>query len=809
MKKLISLIICAAMLAGAALLPSAAFDTSNSYFPPSAWELKTIDTGDLGDVNDDGSINALDALVLRRFLVDDSVKINRNASDLTAKGNINAKDLLYLRLALADIVDLPTDTTENAVDSFTIAGNDISEYSIIVPVDSTINDNAGNAADTLRRFVRYATGINLSIHNGYTAVQTRKIEFHSVDEASELGKKLEIENYIYEVKNGDLHIYGTRRGNLYAVWEILEDYLGYRFYSDAYTFEYEMASVDIPEGTYVMRHPALDFRFARGVSFGSSNLWHLNSRHINGSQSGSPALQWGTQTGPEFINAHSYGYYWRMATGTVNWGTASNESTQAAYLYQGKYDSGIQQDEWNWNPCFTSDDDYNILFRGLLETLRYCQTWRTFRYPTSSMSFSICDNTVYCTCRDCRLISSDEYFPRLDEFGQGAGGAGLCVYLANRACRDIKEYYEGRAASWEDMGDNDAWGLAITDEYPELSIYTIIYDNTMPTTVLPEENLILMYCCASCNSHYLGSGECEGKSNNLDYNRDGNYNSESLKAWGKACHDAGAEMWYWYYASAFMSLLCESPNVTNIYHDIKFLVEECYVNGVFFEGSSYDSQLGAMKGHLASEVMWSVQYDANGNMTMMSEAEFHEEMKEYLELFYGEGYMYVYEYLMMYEEASNAVDTHCYLNNYDFPGDMFSYSYMKENYLYMRGLLEEAYKLADTENYANNNGDYYYGSDSVYENASQQRRVEWLLAGCDTLGLSANKAWYYGEEGEEYKAMYENNYTWLYNFIKSTDMSIWPGDMYKIPAELDLSTSPLVSFYGMASRCDSEWNYVD
>ncbi len=78
-----------------------------------------------------------------------------------------------------------------------------------------------------------------------------------------------------------------------------------------------------------------------------------------------------------------------------------------------------------------------------------------------------------------------------------------------------------------------------------------------------------------------------------------------------------------------------------------------------------------------------------------------------------------------------------------------------------------------------------------------------------SIGLSANKEWYYGEEGEEYKAMYEENYTWLYNFISETDMTIWSGDMYEVPAELDLSVSPLTAFYEIASFHDTAWKHVD
>ena len=827
MKRFASFMICAFLIVGALAAPAAAAFNLDNQYESYDWELSVIDTYTLGDANSDGKVNAKDALTVRKYLVDEEVEIDKDGADIVELGNITAKDLLAIRKHLAAIEDLAVYENGETVASFTIAGNDISTYSIVVPEDTVDTETVyGNAAAIFRKNVMYATGVRLTIDQ--TATKEHAIVFHQVEETSELGIKLEIENYIYEVVDGDLHIYSTRRGALHAVFDILEEYLGFRYYANNITHQYEVRSADIAEGTYVFNHPVLDFRHC-SQSFGGTNVGvHRHPRHLNGSQAGGRELKWGTQTGPEFINAHSYGYYWKMANGYVNWDTAGQyeegaseeEIRQANLLYAAKYESGFQQEELNWNPCFTADEDYAVLFRGLLETIRYMHTWRGFRFPTSSMSFSICDSPVLCTCVDCRKISSDEYFKKDNVYGLGAGGAGQCLHLVNRAARDVKQYYEGRVAGeelpYEPNDPNDPYGpsdyydtaldygMPIYDEWPELSLYTILYDHSLPVEALkPEQNIIIMYCGTACNNHYVGTYDCNGSKNVLG--GDGDFDVDSLKAWGKVCNEVGAQMWYWYYPVTYCSHIVDAPNITNIYHDIKFLVENCYVNGVYYEGTGQQTyQFEYLKAHLASMVMYSIQYDEEGNMSMMTEEEMHECIKEYLFLYYGEGYEYIYEYLLMYEAASDAISDEegrvitCYINNHDRPGDMFSYFYIQDHYLEMRELLLKALELADDEVYCRAGGRYYQ--------ASQYDRVMFLLAGCDTLGLSANhKDWWADPNATaENKAFYEETYRALYNTIKEYGLSLYSEEYYKLPAEVELDKSPLHSFNGTPS-----WNMTD
>ncbi len=783
MKRFWAMMLAAMLIAGAFAIPS------------SALTFKVEETFEVGDINDDGMIDMRDSLALRKYCAGIG-EANEAAADINCDGSSNAKDLLLIKKCNAGVEKIENYTSNNAVDRFAIAGKDISGFAIVVPEWATSEHNVLYAANRMVQFVRASTGVTLEIFHGEAEGDYEGlINYCEVPEGSELQRKLDIENYIYEVMDGDLNIYGTNRGYMYATYDIIEDHLGYRFLMSDYIYQYSQRCVDLEEGTYVFYEPALDFRIG-GV--GGSNGTEMKeirlfARKINGKQvSAYYEDKYGTQTGPHFINAHSYGYYWKMATGEVDvYFDGSNFGA-----YEAKYNDGFQQDEYKWNPCFTSDLVYGTLFRGLLETMRYMQSWwHEYRDDgTSSMSFSICDNRAVCTCWECRYVSTDAVLDREGTVGMGCGEAGLNIWLANRACRDIKAFYgeydedgfwAGRAAGTDETGEisDDDWysygyGEAITDAYPYMKIYTILYGHEMPKTVLPEENLIIMFCGTACNNHFIGSDECGTSRNNLGQNATAD--CEALKAWGQACKDAGAEIWFWYYPVNYNMKIVDTPNVFNIYHDFKYMITECNVTGIYFESATSGNVFESLKGAMAATLMYDFHIDEDGNTVFMSEEEFHEEIKEYLRLYYGPGYEYVYEYLVWMDEAGNA--SPCFINNFDRPGDMFDYEFCRENYEAMREPLMKAL--------------------AVTTDATQIDRVERLLICCDFLGLSACYKDYYvnGENVEVYTERYIN----MYNMIKNKGIRIYSSDVYTLPETVDITVSPMTSFYENGS-----WNIAN
>ena len=787
MKKVISLLLSIMIFSISAVPAFALTDNTTN--------VDMIDDGGfvLGDANGDGAVDMKDSFALRQYCAGVG-SADENAGDINADGKINAKDLLILKKCNAQIDDLAKYDSQAYVDTLTIAGNSIEEYSIVYPEDYKYVENTYYSADTFRKYIKIATGVDLPVVT--EAATEHVIRFMDVTEIEGLEDELFIENYKYEVKDGDLLIYGTFRGNMYAVNTILEDYLGYRFFNDRYTYIYNSRAVDIPEGTEVTYRPGATFRYT-GQNLTANATGYYLMRCLNGTQIYThEGIEYGTLTGPHFIVGHSYGYLWKMATGEVD---VIYDGTNN-YDYRAKYDAGFQHDELKWNPCSTDDLEYATLFRGLLETMRFVQGWHTFRDETSSMTFSINDNGNYiCTCVDCKYIYMDGTDKSRGE-RLNAGGAGLNIYLANRACRDVEAFYEGyeeidgelywtgRPAGVEETGEiaeydiySYGYGEAIKDAYPGMKIYTIFYDHTPPSDklfteerykpLIPEDNLILMFCGNACNCHYIGSGDCNGGTNILG--QSGEKSSVALKGWGEACKKAGAEMWYWYYGVSYNCYLSDSPNILNLWYDYKYMSEECYVTGFCYEGGSAGYIFESLKAYLATVLAWNMEADEEGNVTCMSYDEFIAAMQEYLMMYYGDGWEYVYEYILMQDEAKNAAG--CYVNNLDYPGDMFGYEYMRDNYEEMRELVLCALAMADTD--------------------FEVQHCEYLLMNIEFLGLSAvHNSWYLADDAsEEHRAAFEERYTWLYNYVKENNIELWTYNINDI--ELDFSKSPMKLFY--------------
>ncbi len=676
----------------------------------SAWELRRDDSYTVGDVDCDRELNGKDSALLKTFVAGkDAGEISFDGADLNADGELDAKDSYILKTLLSGSAT-PEELGEGGgVYKFIIAGNEISDYCIVLPEGAAYENNVYYAATEMQKYVALATGVTLPIvYENEERPATYAIVYHAVDEKSELGLELGVEGYKYDITGGDVNIYGTRRGNMYCTYEMLER-LGYVFYSNDYAFIYETRRVEFLEGESDTHIPRLFFRLV-GESFGAGGAeTHYFPRKLNGSQLYSHAEErYGTLTGPHFINAHSMGFYWSMATGNYT----DDEHLYDCYLSGEKKQETAFSGPNPWQPCAASDKEYEVLFLGFTRTIRMLETWQVvFIKETSSMSFSICDNqNGYCACRFCAKKSRTE------------GYSGVYVDLTNRAARDIVEYY------------------------PDMKVMTIIYDHTIPETVRPEKNVIIWFCGHGCNNHYFGQSELCGDNPSSLPQWKNSHDEIALKAWSDFCHEAGTQIWYWYYPGTYLANIAPCPNVLNVYYDMTFVINECNVDGFYHEGGGEIYSFAGLKAHMASALEWDPD---------MTYDEFVEGCKEYLYIYYGDGYELIWEYILMHMESGNTKN--CYLNGCDWPAKMYDMEYMRLNYETMRTLITDAIEMAD---------DPYH----VYN-------LKLLLATCDFTGLSAVHEDWYVNGTREMKTLYTNRYIEHCKFARENSI-IYRSDLY-------------------------------
>ncbi len=709
-------------------------------------------TYELGDVNGDKAVNAKDSLTVRATIGGvDGFECSVEASDFDADGRLSPIDSFNLKLCLAGKASISDYESSYQLYNFTIGGFDISEYSIVVEEKCQYSDNEYMAAELLQEHISAAVGVDLIIERA-VGTKNHAIYIYDVDKTSEFGAELGQEGYKYEVRDGDLHIYGTDRGNMYAAYEIIEDYLGFGFIENYYMFLYKQRHVDIEEGTSVTFVPG--YRFRQSKTTFNSNEGYRTTFHLPHGINGAigfdfknakiPASYYGNFVGTIYIDIHSMDKYHRMATGVMP--DESYGDLEARYY--AKYLSGEYKDETEWEPCATSEDQYQKLFTGLLEYIDFVTVGMDipllYEDGTNCFSFSPCDNMNWCSCRNCAKSA------------RASNYVDVYLRLKNRGAEDIQEYYPG------------------------LKLSSLMYDKECPIDVIPSEHLILILGGTSCANHPLGTDEeCFG---NGFYNMSRGEFEEFIQTMVSICNQSGAELWLWYYPETNNWWIYDIPNIYTIYYDVTWLYQQG-ITGFYYEGHGLcpGYNFENMKAYMYSQVAFD---------PTMSLDRYNELMQDYMYMVYGHGWEYMWEFLQMYVEAGDLVgyegggsEPYCFVGAYNRAFDFVSIEYIQENYEYMRNLIISAYNEFDPP-------------EGGEHNSIRMDRLLRFLCCFDLLGLGATYVDNYVNGDDESRALYEERYEWVYNYyfdsgMRFTIYSAWGTDA---PAIINLDSNPFLQF---------------
>ena len=705
----------------------------------------------LGDADSNGEINAIDSLTVKTTLSGTaSVFCDLEAIDFDADGKLSPTDSYYMRACLAGKLSLADLDGDYQLYNLMIGGVSIENFSIVIPADAVYDSNLYFATELLYEYIKKATGVSLTIERG-TASGSNAIYLYNVSDSSDLGQELGHEGYKIEVKDGSLHIYGTHRGNMYAAYEIIERYLGYSFFIKDNTFSYKQRVVDIEEGLSETFVPTYRFRHTKSTFPAGNREATYLPRKLNGSQSYNYKNEkrsleyYGDFVGPVFNNIHSYAYYWQMGTGTM---PEDDGVTALEARYYAKYQSGEWQDETKWEPCATNEDKYKILFSGFLDTIRMIEARGypiKYQDGTNCYSFSINDNSNWCTCRNCAKET------------RAKTGTGLYLELANRGARDIQQYYPG------------------------LKVFTWTYTREMPIGVLPDENLVIVLAGFNCINHHLGGEGEDDCTNTSFFGFDNNTFEERIQGWNELCKQTGAEIWFWYYPESHYFWFVDIPCIYTIYHDIKWLNENG-VNGMFYEGSGGRGYaFENLKAYLATQVM----YDPS-----MTLEEYEELLKSYLYECYGRGWENIYTVVQMFEEAGDAVgfetsagSSYCYIGNYDRAYDLVSVVYLNDNYETIRNLILEAIDMYDSE---------------LTTNSSMVvKKLNDLFNYFEILGLGATYLDNYVNGTDDQRAEYATRAAEFLSYYHTNGMTVSSYEEYSanVPSEFDLEAGNPVYYF--------------
>ncbi len=205
MKKILSIILCAAMIAGSLFfaLPAQAYCR--------------------GDLNNDGKFNAVDTNIISKIILGiDTTNLAEGFADVNGDGKVNVSDLALLKKAVLGIYEIIAE--KYSVSEFTIGGIDICEFAIVIPTEYpewTSEENARFSASVIADYVKEACGVIVPVSESLTG--------HDI--ILKYDADLGADGFNISVNNGSCIVSGgIPRGLMYGAYGFLEELLDFRFY---------------------------------------------------------------------------------------------------------------------------------------------------------------------------------------------------------------------------------------------------------------------------------------------------------------------------------------------------------------------------------------------------------------------------------------------------------------------------------------------------------------------------------------------------------------------------------------------------
>ena len=648
-----------------------------------------------GDINGDGVINAKDSLALKKYFAGGyNVTVVEANADLNNDGVINSKDWKILKEYLAGAInDLPASASTRPIKKLTIAGNDITTYDLVTnrPADGY------NAKDC------YAYGVRMFRNNlnwcvGYSP--------NICSESNGLSPSGRFDEGAPQAPSKPHHIY--------LLWE--DSNLG----DQGYSMKVDENDNVIIRGGYRTGILNAMFDFMDMIGFRCyqldndiTDMW-IPADHIN-----IPA-----GFDKTFIPVFDYR---DIATATWNSSDGSDESDEAylctanhinatedkafnssAKLGYGKGNCWIHAHSfsyifgYNEQPCLTNPTNKvhaAAWWKGTLGE-RTGEWHHRIGYEITRVSISWNDATSFCQCSNC-----------MSAYRREQSLAGTIVPFVNDVINDIRNSYDVRA-------------------------YYIAYGPARipPKYARPNDYCDISYCWNGCNNHLYNSNDCSDVGNTKGWT---NWKERYyFEFWNQISdHIEG-----WYYSTTYSWNIGPCPNILNLREDFRYWADSGVT--MLYAEAEGDATMSfePLRNNLMARLAWN---------PYMSEAEFQQRIDEFLEFYYGNGWRYIKQYLIMADEAGNRAG--CFTNNYDWPGDMYDISYMYQNYNTFCNLFSQAKALAD------------YGQRQNIEKLSIHMHFLSLCGACYVDGNGAIAA--NSTLSSRYDEMW--NYIDQYNFIAS------------------------------------------
>ncbi len=436
-----------------------------------------------------------------------------------------------------------------AAGEITIASGGRSEYRIVLPAGR--HPAARYAAEELQANLEAICGARLPIVSETRAgvgpavligPSHRAIETGLVEQARDLGE----DGVLLKTVGEDLVLLGGGdRGQLYAVTELLERYLGCRFLAPDCTVRPERPTLTLPEIDFrytppflyreELYHEAVDWAFAARLKLNGSNLAQCLGLPVSATGERIP----GVLICPF---AHS-------ASAMVPPGQYFAEHPEYFGLVAGQRRSQVTGGQL----CYTNPD-----------VLRICTDW--------VLDWIANNPTVSCVD-----ISQNDAYP---------GDSGACEC---EACRAVVA--EEGAEHGPILRFVNAIADRVAEKYPDKYVDTLAYAYTIarPKHERPRNNVVIRLCHHACYFHGI-----EGCDLGAPYR-------QAVEEW----RPVSKNLWIWHYGTNFWHYLAPNPNLEPLARDLRYYAEKG-VNGVMLQGNiqSVGGELSNLRMYLTAQLLW-------------------------------------------------------------------------------------------------------------------------------------------------------------------------------------------------------------
>ena len=435
------------------------------------------------------------------------------------------------------------------VNELTVAGTPIAEFVIVR------NPNGGQAityaATELQEYIETSCGVKLEI----------------VDTASAGTKRLLLDETKTDYDTDDFKYYSdadgivfegsAKRGIIYAIYNFLENQIGWRFFAEDCEVCYESDKIDLV-------NVSQDYHFLykiRDIYANSYFPYDISLKRYQNGQGKRDGIIGGND------GFHDYGIH------TLGSLAGVDGSTQ---------------------PCLNDEETYQRI-------LTNAKNW-LMETGIKGIHVSQNDNQRYCTCEKCQAD--------IDYYGSPAGSI---IKLCNRLDEDFK------AAGLEDI---------------RVQTFAYQYSFPCPKNIKCNDDVAIELCTITyCVNHAYNDPNCEVNS----------ACKKEIDAWAEICD----EFYIWDYAINFKYFLCPWPNFDNILPNIQTLADIGAVGIISqanYQGNNKSGEFEALRCYLVAKAL---------EDPYMTEAEYYTHMDEFLKAYYGEGWVYVRNFIDFILELSS------------------------------------------------------------------------------------------------------------------------------------------------------------